>query len=51
MTSEDEDDIGTNIKPLTLNPNPYTEDSVDADSDDSNYYMQSMSSLSEKEPS
>ena len=44
MTSEDEDDIGINVEPMTLNPNPYEEDSVDADSEGSNYNMQSTSS-------
>jgi hypothetical protein len=44
MTSEDEDDIGIIVAPLILNPNPYEEDSVDADSEGSNYNMQSTSS-------
>ena len=43
MTSDEEGETRT-IEPVSSNSNPYEEDSVEADSDDSNYYMRSTTS-------
>ena len=43
MTSDEEKETST-IEPVSAHSNPYEEESVDADSDDSNYYMRSTSS-------